>query len=111
MLFPEALTDLEQYYKLNNALGGEIPILANITEFGKTPLYTCKELYESGVKIVLYPLSAHRAMAKAALTVYETIVKEGTQKNVVDLMQTRNDLYDTLNYHEYEGLLDNLFGK
>ena len=111
MLFPEALNDLEQYYKLNKIFDGKIPILANITEFGKTPLFTCDELYEAGVKIVLYPLSAHRAMAKAALTVYETIIKDGTQKNCLDLMQTRDDLYKTLNYHEYENLMDNLFGK
>eukprot|EP00484_Ammonia_sp_Unknown_P025794 CAMPEP_0197037692 /NCGR_PEP_ID=MMETSP1384-20130603/14839_1 /TAXON_ID=29189 /ORGANISM="Ammonia sp." /LENGTH=297 /DNA_ID=CAMNT_0042468035 /DNA_START=9 /DNA_END=902 /DNA_ORIENTATION=+ len=111
MLFPEALTDLESYYKLNQALGGEVPILANITEFGKTPLFTKQELYESGVRIVLYPLSAHRAMAKAALTVYESIVQNGHQKDVVGLMQTRDDLYKTLDYHEYEELMDNLYGK
>eukprot|EP01084_Bolivina_argentea_P101476 181926_1 len=111
MLFPEAITDLETYYKLNKEFNGEIPILANITEFGKTPLFTKDELYESGVQIVLYPLSAHRAMAKAALTVYESIIDNGHQKECLDLMQTRDDLYKTLDYHKYEELMDNLYGR
>ena len=98
MLFPEALTDLETYYKLNEYLGGEIPILANITEFALTPLFNINELYESGVSMVLYPLSAHRAMAKAAFTVYESIINNGDQKKCLDLMQTRDDLYKTLDY-------------
>ncbi len=109
MLFPEAITDLETYYKLNKVFGGQIPILANITEFGKTPLFTKQELYESGVSIVLYPLSAHRAMAKAALSVYQSIVENGHQKECLDLMQTRDDLYQTLDYHKYEELMDTLY--
>ena len=111
MLFPEALTELEQYHKLNDHFGGEIPILANITEFGKIPLYSKQELYEAGVSIILYPLSAHRAMAKAALTVYESIVQNGHQRDVVELMQTRDDLYKTLDYHQFEQLMDDLYGK
>merc|ERR1712013_613791 len=111
MLFPEALTELEQYATLNEHFGGEVAILANITEFGKTPLFSVGELFEAGVRIVLNPLSAHRAMAKAALTVYESIMKEGHQKEVLGLMQTRADLYESLDYHQYEQLLDDLYGK
>ena len=106
-IFPEAILDLEQYRLFTETL--KVPILANITEFGKTPLYTCDELRDAGVSIVLYPLSAFRAMSKAALNVYETIANKGSQSEVVNLMQTRNELYETLNYHSYEKKLDKLF--
>ena len=107
MIFPEAITDLPMYRKFADAV--KVPILANITEFGKTPLFTVDELRSAGVGIALYPLSAFRAMNQAALRVYETVRKEGTQKNVVDAMQTRDELYDFLNYHSYEQKLDELF--
>jgi methylisocitrate lyase len=103
-LFPEAIHDLETYKKFNDAF--DVPILANITEFGMTPLFTVEELKSVGVEIVLYPLSAFRAMNKAAELVYETIRKEGTQKNVVDQMQTRDELYQRINYYDYENALD-----
>ena len=106
-IFPEAILDLEQYRLFTETL--DVPILANITEFGKTPLYTCDELRDAGVSIVLYPLSAFRAMSKAALNVYETIANKGSQAEVVSLMQTRDALYETLNYHSYETKLDKLF--
>ncbi len=103
-LFPEAVRDLETYKKFTDAFG--VPILANITEFGATPLFTVEELASVGVDIVLYPLSAFRAMNKAAQTVYQTIRNEGTQKSVLDLMQTRDELYQSINYYEYENALD-----
>jgi methylisocitrate lyase len=103
-LFPEAIRDLETYKKFTDAF--DVPILANITEFGMTPLFTLDELASVGVGIVLYPLSAFRAMNKAAEAVYEAIRKEGTQKSVIDLMQTREELYERINYHEYESALD-----
>jgi len=103
-LFPEAIHDLETYQKFTDAF--DVPILANITEFGMTPLFTVEELKSVGVDIVLYPLSAFRAMNKAAELVYETIRKEGTQKNVVDQMQTRDELYQRINYYDYENALD-----
>jgi len=103
-LFPEAIRDLETYKKFTDAF--DVPILANITEFGMTPLFTVEELKSVGVEIVLYPLSAFRAMNKAAELVYETIRKEGTQKNVVDQMQTRDELYQRINYYDYENALD-----
>ena len=106
MIFAEALTELDQYQKFANAV--DVPILANITEFGKTPLYTIEELREAGVSLVLYPLSAFRAMSAAALNVYQTLRREGTQKDVVHTMQTRADLYELLDYHEYERKLDQL---
>ena len=106
-IFPEAILNLGQYRLFTEAI--EVPILANITEFGKTPLYTCDELRNAGVSIVLYPLSAFRAMSKAALNVYETIADKGSQTEVIDLMQTRDELYETLNYHSYETKLDKLF--
>ncbi len=106
MIFAEALTELNQYRKFANAVG--VPILANITEFGKTPLYTIEELKAAGVGLVLYPLSAFRAMSAAALNVYETLRREGTQKDVLHTMQTRAELYEFLNYHEYERKLDQL---
>ncbi|ETI69222.1 2-methylisocitrate lyase [Neobacillus vireti LMG 21834] len=107
MIFPEAVLTLEQYDIFVKAVG--VPVLANITEFGQTPLFTVNELEQAGVSLVLYPLSAFRAMNAAALKVYQGIRSEGTQKNVVDLMQTRMELYDFLNYHEYEQKLDRLF--
>ena len=106
MIFAEALTELDQYQKFANAV--DVPILANITEFGKTPLYTIEELRDAGVSLVLYPLSAFRAMSAAALNVYQTLRREGTQKDVVHTMQTRADLYELLDYHEYERKLDQL---
>ncbi len=103
-LFPEAISDLETYKKFTEAF--DVPILANITEFGATPLFSVDELASVGVGIVLYPLSAFRAMNRAAQTVYQTIRKEGTQKSVLDLMQTRDELYQSINYYEYENALD-----
>ncbi|OZG73449.1 methylisocitrate lyase [Hahella sp. CCB-MM4] len=108
-IFAEAVTELEHYRAFREAL--DVPILANITEFGKTPLYNKEELAQAGADMVLYPLSAFRAMNKAALMVYESILAKGDQKDVVDLMQTRMDLYDFLNYHDYEQRLDALFAQ
>ena len=107
MIFPEAMTELAMYRKFVDAV--KVPVLANITEFGKTPLFTVEELRSAGVAIALYPLTAFRAMNKAALKVYETVRKQGTQKPVVGEMQTRDELYDFLNYHSYEQKLDELF--
>ena len=109
MIFPEAMTELSMYKQFVDAV--KVPVLANITEFGSTPLFTVKELATADVSMVLYPLSAFRAMNKAALTVYETMRAEGTQKNVVDLMQTRMELYEHLGYHAFEQKLDTLFNK
>ncbi|MEO0181516.1 MAG: methylisocitrate lyase [candidate division WOR-3 bacterium] len=106
MIFPEALAELDHYRKIAEAV--EVPILANITEFGRTPLFTAQELGEAGVSIALYPLSAFRAMAKAAQRVYEAILKDGTQKGVLGLMQTRDELYEVIGYHEYERRMDEL---
>ncbi len=108
-IFPEAITDLEMYAKFKAAV--KVPILANITEFGKTPLFALEELDSAKVDIALYPLSAFRAMNKAALGVYEALRRDGTQKAVVDTMQTRDDLYKHLGYHEFEQKLDALFAK
>lgn len=109
MIFAEAVTDIALYPKFKAAAG--VPILANITEFGHTPLYTRQELASAGVDIVLYCCSAYRAMNAAALKVFETIRAEGTQQSVVDTMQTRADLYKFLGYHDYEQKLDELFAK
>ncbi len=109
MIFPEAVTDLSMYRKFVEAV--KVPVLANITEFGSTPLFTIKELDSVGVSLVLYPLSAFRAMNKAALTVYQAVRKDGSQKQVIDSMQTREELYDFLGYHSYESKLDELFSK
>jgi methylisocitrate lyase len=109
MIFPEAITELPMYRKFADAV--KVPILANITEFGKTPLYTVQELAGAGVAMVLYPLSAFRAMNAAALRVYQALRKDGTQKGVVELMQTRDELYDFLDYHAYERKLDELFAR
>ncbi|MBD3656228.1 MULTISPECIES: methylisocitrate lyase [Marinobacter] len=106
-IFAEAVTELEHYKAFSEAL--DVPILANITEFGATPLYNKRELAEAGAGMVLYPLSAFRAMNKAAVTVYQNILEKGDQKDVVDLMQTRMELYDFLNYHDFEQKLDQLF--
>ncbi len=107
MIFPEAMTQLDQYASFSKAVN--VPILANITEFGATPLFSVDELREVGVGLVLYPLSAFRAMAKAALGVYGSIRQDGHQKNAVDAMQTRMELYDHLGYHAFEQKLDALF--
>ena len=108
-IFPEAMTELSMYRKFAAAV--KVPILANITEFGATPLFGVDELRSAGVAIVLYPLSAFRAMNKAALAVYQAVRRDGTQKNIVESMQTRNELYDYLDYHSYETKLDQLFAK
>ena len=109
MIFPEAMTELAMYKKFVDAV--KVPVLANITEFGQTPLFTVEELRSVNVALVLYPLSAFRAMNKAALNVYQSIRREGTQKGVVDTMQTRAELYDYLDYHAFESKLDQLFAK
>jgi methylisocitrate lyase len=109
MIFPEAMTELSMYRKFVDAV--KVPVLANITEFGSTPYFTVEELRSAGVAIALYPLSAFRAMNRAALKVYEGVRRDGTQKNVVDTMQTRMELYDFLGYHEFEKKLDQLFAK
>src|SRR5271154_2814060 len=109
MVFPEAMTELSMYRRFKDAVG--VPILANITEFGHTPLYTREELATVGVDIVLHCCSAYRAMNAAALATYQAIRRDGTQKNVVDTMQTRADLYKYLNYHSYEAKLDELFAE
>jgi methylisocitrate lyase len=109
MIFPEAMTELAQYRRFVDAV--KVPVLANITEFGATPLFTTAELAGVGVGLVLYPLSAFRAMNKAALNVYQAIRRDGTQAGVVDTMQTRMELYDYLDYHGYEQRLDALFAQ
>jgi len=109
MIFAEALKTLDEYRQFTQAVG--VPVLANITEFGQTPLFTVEELGSVGVRMVLYPLSAFRAMSQAALTVYREIRTAGTQKAVVDRMQTRADLYEVLNYQSFEDKLDALFSK
>lgn len=109
MIFPEAMTKLEQYAEFTRTV--KVPVLANITEFGATPLFTTTELAGVGIGLVLYPLSAYRAMSKAALNVYQHILADGTQQNVVPTMQTRMELYDYLGYHAYEQQLDRLFAE
>ncbi len=109
MVFPEAMVSLDQYREFVEAV--RVPVLANITEFGATPLFTTEELDRVGVRLVLYPLSAFRAMNQAALSVYRTIREQGTQKNALERMQTRMELYDFLDYHAYEQKLDELFSK
>jgi methylisocitrate lyase len=108
-IFAEAMTDITMYRKVCDAVN--VPVLANITEFGDTPYYTTSELGEQGIAMVLYPLSGTRAMQKAALAVYEAVRKDGTQVNVLDLMQKRKELYEFLNYHSYEDKIDQLFSK
>ena len=109
MIFPEAINDLATYKKFTDAV--DVPVLANITEFGATPLFTIAELKSVNIAIALYPLSAFRAMNKAALNVYQSVRKNGTQREVVDQMQTREELYDYLDYHKYEQRLDQLFSQ
>jgi methylisocitrate lyase len=109
MIFPEAVTDLAMYKNFAQAV--KVPVLANITEFGATSLYTIEELRKADVSLVLYPLSAFRAMSKAALDVYGAIRIDGTQKNVLQLMQSRSELYDYLDYHSFEDKLDTIFQK
>jgi methylisocitrate lyase len=108
-IFAEAAYDLATFEKFGKAAG--VPLLANITEFGKTPLFSVDELKSAGVGMVLYPLSAFRAANKAAETVYEAVRRDGHQRNVIDMMQTRDELYDRINYHEFEGKLDVLFAQ
>jgi len=103
-IFPEAIRDLDSYKRFTDALS--VPVLANITEFGLTPLFTLAELKGAGVDMALYPLSAFRAMNKAAENVFEVIRREGTQKSVIDTMQTREELYERINYYEFEKSLD-----
>lgn len=109
MIFPEAMTQLEQYREFVDAV--QVPVLANITEFGATPLFTTQQLADAGVSIALYPLSAFRAANKAALNVYQTLRNEGTQQSVLDTMQTREELYHYLGYHDFENKLDQLFAE
>lgn len=109
MIFPEAITELSMYKKFTERLN--VPVLANITEFGSTPLYTTEELASVDISLVLYPLSAFRAMNKAAEAVYTAIRRDGTQQNVTELMQTRSELYDRIDYHVYEERLDALFAR
>lgn len=107
MIFAEALTTLDEYQQFTSAIN--VPVLANLTEFGKTPMFTTAELANVGVRMVLYPLSAFRAMSRAAENVYRALREDGTQSNVIDTMQTRMELYDVLGYQEYENKLDQLF--
>jgi methylisocitrate lyase len=109
MIFPEAITELSMYRMFADAV--KVPILANITEFGKTPLFPVEELRSAGVAMALYPLTAFRAMNKAALEVFKRLKTEGSQKNLVPMMQTREELYEFLNYHSYEQKLDELFAR
>ena len=108
IIFAEALTDLDQYKTFTDSINA--PVLANLTEFGMTPLYTVEEMRDAGVKIILYPLSAARSMADAAMKTYEAIKQDGTQKNQIENMQTRTDLYKTLNYEAYEAKVDKVLG-
>ena len=109
VIFAEALTTLEEYREFTASVS--VPVLANLTEFGKTPLFTTAELASVGIRLVLYPLSAFRAMSQAALAVFEAIRRDGTQKSAIARMQTRAELYDVLDYHAYEDKLDRLFGR
>lgn len=109
MIFPEAMTSIEDYRKFKSAV--KVPILANLTEFGSTPFYGTGELRDAGVDIALYCCGAYRAMNKAALNFYETVRREGTQKNIIDTLQSRADLYDYLGYHDYENKLNALFAQ
>ena len=109
IIFAEALTDLDQYKTFTDSINA--PVLANLTEFGMTPLYTVEEMRDVGVKIILYPLSAARSTANAAMKTYEAIKQDGTQKNQIENMQTRIDLYKTLNYEAYEAKVDKALGK
>lgn len=106
MIFPEAMTKPEEYITFTSKI--KVPVLANITEFGKTPLFTRAELEKMGISLILYPLSAFRAMSQAALMTYQTILQTGSQQSIIDQMQTRNELYEVLGYHQYEQKLDQL---
>jgi methylisocitrate lyase len=108
-IFPEAAVDLATYRRFSDAV--KVPVLANITEFGATPLFTVEELRSAGVAMALYPLSAFRAMNRAAMNVYQTLRRDGSQKGVVDTMQTRQQLYETIGYHDYEQRLDAVFAR
>ena len=107
MIFAEALTTVEEYKQFTSTI--DVPVLANLTEFGKTPLFTTREMADAGVRLTLYPLSAFRAMSAAAENVYKTLRSDGTQEGVIDTMQTRQELYEVLGYHDYEEKLDELF--
>ena len=109
MIFAEAMSNLNEYEAFTKKI--KAPVLANITEFGKTPLFTRTEVAKVGISLVLYPLSAFRAMSQAAVNTYHTIIQEGTQQSIIDTMQTRNDLYEVLGYHKYEQKLDQLMGE
>ncbi len=109
VIFAEAVGTLEEYKRFTTAVA--VPVLANITEFGKTPLFTVSELEEAGIGLIIYPLSAFRAMSKAASAVYEVLRRDGTQKSAVGMMQTRDELYEVLKYHDHERKLDELFTK
>ena len=109
VIFAEAVGTLEEYKRFTKAVA--VPVLANITEFGKTPLFTVSELDEAGIGLIIYPLSAFRVMSKAASAVYEVLRRDGTQKSAVGMMQTRDELYEVLRYHDYERKLDELFTK
>lgn len=109
MIFAEAMTTLDEYMQFTQGINA--PILANITEFGKTPLFTRDELDSVGISMILYPLSAFRAMSQAAINTYKAIIDTGSQRSVIDLMQTREELYDVLGYHQYERKLDQLMGE
>jgi methylisocitrate lyase len=109
MIFAEALTTLDEYRQFTRALA--VPVLANITEFGRTPLFTTAELRDAGVRLVLYPLSAFRAMSRAAIEAYGAIRRDGSQRAAVERMQTRAELYEVLGYHAYEKKLDELFSR
>ena len=108
-IFAEALTTLDEYRQFTSQI--DVPVLANLTEFGKTPMFTTDELAEAGIRMALYPLSAFRAASMAAENVYRSLRRDGTQKNVIDTMQTRDALYEVLGYHEYEDRLDSLFAE
>lgn len=109
MIFAEAMSSLDEYQAFTQKI--KVPVLANSTEFGKTPIFTRKQLETAGISLILYPLSAFRAMSQAALTTYKTIIEQGTQQSVIDTMQTRNELYEILGYHNYEKKLDQLMGE
>ena len=109
IIFAEALTTLDEYRQFTSAV--TVPVLANLTEFGKTPMFTTSELADAGVRLALYPLSAFRAMSRAAENVYRALREDGTQQGVVDTMQTRDELYEVLGYHDYEDKLDELFAE
>jgi methylisocitrate lyase len=109
MIFAEALTSIDEYRRFTQSV--KAPVLANLTEFGKTPLFTVDEMRQAGVRLLLYPLTAFRMMSAAAVGAYQTLRSQGTQKSLLDQMQTREELYKTLDYHSFEKKLDELFEK